>query len=86
MFGVLREVLSRCNSDTLYGKFEVNLGCDDATEYDLGTQALEKANRFMEDYVKYSFDDGEVEFEIEYGNGKFQVFYLNPLSYGDNNA
>lgn len=75
MRATLREVLYRVNTGPVYGNLEAQLGSEDASEHTIGTQAIEKAIRYLQASV--SGQEGETEFEIEYADHKTHVFYLD---------
>lgn len=75
MRATLRDVLYRVNTGPVYGNLEAQLGSEDAPEHTIGTQALEKAIRYLQASV--SGQEGETEFEIEYADHKTHVFYLD---------
>jgi len=75
MRATLRDVLYRVNAGTVYGNLEAQLGSEDASEHTIGTQAIEKAIRYLKEST--SGEEGETEFEIQYANLTTHVFYLD---------
>lgn len=75
MRATLRDVLYRVNNGPVYGNLEAQLGSETDSEHAIGTQALERAIRYLQCSV--SGQEGETEFEIEYADHKTHVFYLD---------
>lgn len=75
MRATLRDVLYRVNNGPVYGNLETQLGSETDSEHAIGTQALERAIRYLQSSV--SGQESESEFEIEYADNKTHVFYLD---------
>jgi hypothetical protein len=75
MQATLRDVLSRFNAGTMYGKLEVQIGSEYTPEHELGRLALIAAIEHVR--TAEPSDVEEVEFEIAYDNGKTSIFYLD---------